>query len=164
MKKIRTDPESISQEYNRGTEYKSSLGSLGLYEQTTRNERFYIGDQWHGAKCGNTRPLVRRNIIKRIGEYKMSVITASPVAVNYSADGVPDTTDIREQSREITKNMYDGIMPEGEPDAAEVSAVTSAMSDYFRVTAERVKFDAKKEEVLRNAYISGTGILFTYWD
>lgn len=164
MKKIRTDPESISQEYNRGTKYKSSLGSLGLYEQTTRNERFYIGDQWHGAKCGNTRPLVRRNIIKRIGEYKMSVITASPVAVNYSADGVPDTTDIREQSREITKNMYDGIMPEGEPDAAEVSAVTSAMSDYFRVTAERVKFDAKKEEVLRNAYISGTGILFTYWD
>ena len=164
MKKIRTEPESISQEYNRGTEYKSSLGSLGLYEQTTRNERFYIGDQWHGAKCGNTRPLVRRNIIKRIGEYKMSVITASPVAVNYSADGVPDTTDIREQSREITKNMYDGIMPEGEPDAAEVSAVTSAMSDYFRVTAERVKFDAKKEEVLRNAYISGTGILFTYWD
>lgn len=164
MKKIRTDPESISQEYNRGTEYKSSLGSLGLYEQTTRNERFYIGDQWHGAKCGNTRPLVRRNIIKRIGEYKMSVITASPVAVNYSADGVPDTTDIREQSREITKNMYDGIMPDGEPDAAEVSAVTSAMSDYFRVTAERVKFDAKKEEVLRNAYISGTGILFTYWD
>ena len=40
----------------------------------------------------------------------------------------------------------------------------SALSDYFRITGERLKFDEQKEQVLRNAYISSTGILHTYWD
>ena len=93
--KIKTEPKAISREYKAGAEFKSSVGERGIFEQTKRNERFYIGDQWHGAKCGNERPLVRRNIIKRIGEYKMSVVTASPLAVNYSADGIPNTADIK---------------------------------------------------------------------
>jgi hypothetical protein len=40
----------------------------------------------------------------------------------------------------------------------------SALSDYHRVTAERIKFDYKKDRVIRNAYISGTGVLYTYWN
>lgn len=34
----------------------------------------------------------------------------------------------------------------------------------FKVTAERLKYDDKKDRMLKNAYISGTGILYTYWD
>ena len=30
--------------------------------------------------------------------------------------------------------------------------------------AERVKFNDKNEQLLRNAYISGTGVAYTYWD
>ena len=164
QQKIKTEPKAISREYKAGAEFKSSVGERGIFEQTKRNERFYIGDQWHGAKCGNERPLVRRNIIKRIGEYKMSVVTASPLAVNYSADGIPNTADIKSESETVKNQMYEGNIPSGEPQAPEISAITAAMSDYFRATAERVKLDSKKEQVLRNAYISGTGILFTYWD
>lgn len=40
----------------------------------------------------------------------------------------------------------------------------TALSDYFKTTAERVKFDDLKEQALRNAYVSGTGVLYTYWD
>jgi len=123
-----------------------------------------VCDQWHGANCGNDRPLVRRNIIKRIGEQKLSSIATSPVAVNYTADGIPDNSSIteeKEQTKEIILNGGDFV---GETEPAEISFITDAMSDYFRITAERVKFDYKKEMALRNCYISGTTIAYTYWD
>lgn len=159
-----TAPTEIKDEYKKGTDFKASIGDKGIFNQTKRNERFYIGDQWHGAKAGNERPLVRRNIIKRIGEYKMSVVAAAPITVNYSADGIPNTVDMQDVITAVKRDMLGGDVPNGAPEAPEISAITAAMSDYFRVTAERLKFDNKKEQVLRNAYISGTGILFTYWD
>ena len=162
--KTRTDPKSVSYEYKKGAEFKASLGRNGIFEQSKRNERFYIGDQWHGAKCGGDRPLVCRNILKRIGEYKMSVVTAPPISVNYSADGIPNTVEIKEQSAEMRQELIGGDIPSGSPDNIEIATITSALSDYFRTTSERLKFDAKKEQVLRNAYISGTGLLFTFWD
>ena len=79
----------IYQEYSEGISYKSAIGNRGLFEQNRINERFFIGDQWYGAKCGNERPLVRHNVIKRIGDYKMSQVLSSPIAVKFSADGIP---------------------------------------------------------------------------
>ncbi len=165
MEKIKLQPGEIFGEYQKGSEYKSSIGARGIYEQTKMNERFFVGDQWHGVKCGASRPLVRRNIIKRIGEYKMSMITSSPIAVNYSADGVANTTELKETKQNILKAMKSGeYLNKGASQPAEVSIIMSALSNYFKVTAERVKFDMKKEQALRNAYISGSGIAFTYWD
>lgn len=165
MEKIKLQPGEIFGEYQKGSEYKSSIGDRGIFEQTKMNERFFVGDQWHGAKCGASRPLVRRNIIKRIGEYKMSMITSSPVVINYSADGVPNTADLKESKQNILRAMKSGeYLNKGASQPAEVAVIMSALSDYFKVTAERVKFDMKKEQALRNAYISGSGIAFTYWD
>ena len=65
---IKKKPNQIFEEYEQGTNYKNSLGNKGISEQSKMNERFYSGDQWHGAKCGSERPLVRQNIIKRIGD------------------------------------------------------------------------------------------------
>ncbi len=132
-------PKQIFEEYREGVQYKSSLGKRGMYEQNRINERFYIGDQWHGAKCGNDRPLVRHNIIKRIGDYKMSQVLNNPLAVNFSAEGVP------------TNNK-------------EISFLTDAFSKYFSVTEERLNFGALQETVLRNSYITGMGVLYTFWD
>lgn len=162
---IKVTPEQIAEEYKKGTEYKNSIGDKGIFEQTRMNERFFVGDQWRGANAGNNKPLTRLNVIKRIGEYKISTIGASPIAVNYSADGVPDTKNIKEQAKALTEQMYDGNGDfSGSANDVEISAVTSAMSDYFRTTAERVKFEQKKDRLLRKAYISGTGICYTYWD
>ena len=75
MSKAKTvQPEQVQEEYRIGTDYKRQLGDRGLYEQNRINERFYSGDQWHGANCGDSRPLVRYNVIKRIGDYKMAVV------------------------------------------------------------------------------------------
>ena len=86
----------IYQEYSEGISYKSAIGNRGLFEQNRINERFFIGDQWYGAKCGNERPLVRHNVIKRIGE--------------------------------------------------------------------RIDLTSLSERALKNAYITGTAVLYTYWD
>jgi hypothetical protein len=164
--KIKTNPKEIFSEYKNGNEYKSSIGESGILEQTKINERFFVGDQWYGAQCGNKRPLVRRNVIKRIGDYKISSIGAAPVTVNYSADGVPDTKNIKKDGEKLQNEMLsDGYtFPKETPTAPEISVVTDALSKYQKVCAERVQFNLKNEQLLRNAYISGTGVAYTYWD
>ncbi len=163
---IKTEAKAIFSEYEQGNNYKSSVGKLGIFEQTKMNERFYVGDQWYGAQCGNERPLVRHNVIKRIGEYKMSNIGSAPVAVAFTAEGIPNTTEIKKQGAETQSLMMGGEWqaPMANPEPAEVSVITDAMSGYFRITAERVGFDIKNAMFLRNAYISGSGISYSYWD
>lgn len=168
MKRKPWEPEQIFEEYEAGRTFKSSLGRKGLYEQGKINERFYIGDQWHGARCGNDRPLVRHNVIKRIGDYKMAVVASNPVTVNYSVEGVPNTVGISDRARDERDAFAQGqISPQetmGLPPEEELAVTMTALSDYFKTTAERVKFDDLKEQALRNAYVSGTGVLYTYWD
>ena len=163
---IKKDPKTIFEEYKSGNEYKSSIGDSGIFEQSKINERFFVGDQWYGAQCGNKRPLVRRNIIKRIGEYKISSVGAAPVTVMYSAEGVPDTNETKSKREELSQNMMSAeYMPEtSKADSVEITVVTDALSNYQKTCAERVQFNIKNEQLLRNAYISGTGIAYTYWD
>lgn len=163
-------PSGIFEEYRRGIDYKAAMGSRGLYEQSRINERFYVGDQWNGANCGTDRPLVRHNVIKRIGDYKMAVVGNSPVTVNYIAEGVPDTLNLREQARAYAERAAAGEDPAAMlaektlTAEEEINLVMNAMSSYFKVTAERVDLSAIREQALRNAYVSGTGLVYTYWD
>ena len=160
---IKLKCKSIWDEFEAGQQYKNGIGDKGIHDQSRINERFFVGDQWHGVNAGNEKPLTRRNIIKRIGEYKMATIGSAPIAVNYSAEGVPDTADTEKYSA-LRQQMIDGQLPEGNATEAEISVVMNALTDYFKITAERVKYDDKKDRLLKNAYISGTGILYTYWD
>ena len=165
MKKIRTDAKSVLSEYKIGTDYKASLGNKGLFEQSKINGRFYVGDQWYGARCGNDRPLVRRNIIKRIGEYKISTISAADISVNFTAEGVATNT----ISDEDYKTGYDKIVSgnydfTGQTDDLEISMIMNFLTSYGRSTIERLNFNKISREALENAYISGTGLVYTYWD
>ncbi|MBQ2934387.1 MAG: hypothetical protein IJE02_07235 [Clostridia bacterium] len=160
---IKLKPKHIWCEYESGQQYKNGIGDKGIHDQARINERFFVGDQWHGVNAGNEKPLTRRNIIKRIGEYKMATVGAAPIAVNYSAEGVPNTFDLNEINA-IKTQMMGGEVPQGKTSDMEVAVVMNALTDYFKITAERLKYDDKKDQLLRNAYISGTGILYTYWD
>ena len=160
---IKLKPKHIWCEYESGQQYKNGIGDKGIHDQARINERFFVGDQWHGVNAGNEKPLTRRNIIKRIGEYKMATVGAAPIAVNYSAEGVPNTFDLNEINA-IKTQMMSGEVPQGKTSDMEVAVVMNALTDYFKITAERLKYDDKKDQLLRNAYISGTGILYTYWD
>lgn len=161
---IKKKPNEIFEEYEQGLNFKASLGNRGIADQSKMNERFYVGDQWHGVQAGNSRPLVRRNIIKRIGEYKISSICANPVTVNYSADGIPNTADMQKEQDNLRNQMMDGTLPTGEVTNEEIDVIMDALTVYQKVTAERLKFNDLTEELARNAYISGTSFLYTYWD
>jgi len=144
-----TDPLVICEEYSKGVSFKLAMGTRGLYEQNRINERFYLGDQWHGAKCGTDRPLVRHNIIKRIGDYKMSQILLSPIKVEFSADGIPTNL-----STDSKTDDYEN----------QIKRTMNLFSSYYDATAERVNLSSLTEKALKNAYISGTGIIYTYWN
>lgn len=157
----------IFDQYEKGTHYKASLGALGLFEQSDVNEHFFIGDQWYNADCKSLRPLVRHNVIQRIGNYKMAIINAAPVTVNFSAEGVPNTVGLQENEAQIRDAMAAGAFPGFDtltPGTEEINTMTSALSDYYKSTSERLKANELMEKALRNAYIAGTGILYTYWD
>lgn len=167
MSDVKLTPKEIFDEYKAGNEYKASIGDQGIFEQSKMNERFYVGDQWYGAQAGNTRPLVRHNIIKRIGEYKISAIGAAPIAVNFSADGVPDNTSFEKDKKQMNTLIGmgdDPFLADAEPTPVETSVIMTAMSDYFAVSSERLKFNELCEDALRDAYISGTSFIYTYWD
>lgn len=158
-----TTPAGIFAEYGRGVAYKNALGERGLYRQNELNKRFFSGDQWHGAACGSERPLVRHNVIRRIGEYKMATIGASPLAVNFSAGGYADTAVHREGVRRLRGALSRGERPALTPQES-TDVTLSALTGYFRSTAERVGFDMLRERVMSNAFCTGTGVLYTYWD
>ena len=158
-------PEQVFREYERGIAYKRAMGDHGMYEQNRINERFFSGDQWYGANCGDNRPLVRYNVIRRIGDYKMAVIAAAPAAVQFSAEGVPNTLEMRERIAARRQLWRSGVTPE-EPLSAEeeAQAVAAALGEYHDTTARRLRLDMLGSKALRNAYITGTGVLYTYWD
>ncbi len=165
MQKVKAyAPERVFAEFKSAREHKELIGEKGIYEQTRVNERFYVGDQWHGAKCGSDRPLVRHNVIKRIGDYKMAAITSNPVTVSFSADGVPNTVELKAYSDSVKKACAKGEIPKNLTADEETALVMSALGDYYRVTEERLRYNDARYNALRNAYISGTGLIYTYWD
>lgn len=163
---MNNSPEKIFEQYRTGISYKKSIGRLGLYEQCRINERFFAGDQWNGAGCGTERPLVRHNVIKRIGNFKMSHLSAANISINYSAEGVTDTLADREKLKNLKAEfankssvIYSPIECE-----SEIGMVVSALNSYREVTAARVELDKKLDKALRQAYITGSGIIYTYFD
>ena len=160
-----TQIRQIFTQYEQGAAYKNGIGKRGLFEQNRINERFYAGDQWYGAHCGDSRPLVRHNLIKRIGDYKMAMIGANPVSVQFGADGIAATAQMQEEVRRRRAAFSAGddraLVCDGD---TEINLVMSALSDYFKVTAERVRLPMLMQDALKKAYQTGTGILYTYWD
>ena len=49
--------KSIWTEYEVGQQYKNGIGEKGIHDQSRINERFFVGDQWHGVNAGNEKPL-----------------------------------------------------------------------------------------------------------
>ncbi|MCL2884303.1 MAG: hypothetical protein FWF49_02300, partial [Oscillospiraceae bacterium] len=156
--------QTIFDEYRAGQQFKRSLGQRGLYEQARMNERFYVGDQWHGVPAPAERPLVRHNIIKRIGDYKMAMLTSASITMLFSAEGLPAPLHVKENLFGLRRQLAAGGATRALSGDEETALVMDALTDYYRSTAVRVGFDALSERALRGAFLSGTGVLYTYWD
>lgn len=159
-------PEKIFAEYEKARRFKSSIGKRGLYEQNRMNERFYVGDQWHGAACGSERPLVRHNIIKRIGDYKIAQLAGSELSVKYCAEGFSQSLAVKESISKQRRLMAEKDNAVFVPlkNENEVGLMISVLDSYRKTTAHRVKLESVIDLALRDAYIRGTGVVYTYFD
>ena len=146
------EPLKIAEEYQKGTDFQASMGTRGMKEQSKMNERFYIGDQWNGVRFGADRPLVRHNVIKRIGDYKMSQILSDRIAMGFSAEGIS------------TAETEDGCSLSDTGKEKEIKKIMKLFSDYFQVSSERIHFTDLTEKAVLNAFLTGTAVLYTYWD
>lgn len=161
-------PQAVKEQHEKSVEYKLSLGEKGLFEQTKKNERFFVGDQWMGNSTKSNLPLVEYNFCRRIGEYKEAQILSNPLTANFTADGVASfrTDEQMINDENIINSLKTG--DEGQfnalSDDEKTVLIMSALTDYFETTSERLKFSDQSAKVLHNAYVSGTGAMYVFWD
>lgn len=157
-------PSEIFKEYEKGRNYKASQGEKGLFEQNKINRRFYSGDQWYGATVSAERPLVRHNIIRRIGEYKMGELIKDSIKITLCAEGIGFTAKDTESATADKEKLSAGEYRfEAKPTDREFRMLSSTLSDYLEVCRKNNRLDEKLADVLKNSFITGTGVLYTYW-
>ena len=154
----------IFAQHSAAEEYKCGIGRKGLFEQIKQNRRFYKGEQWYGAKTGADKPLVTNNVIRRIGDYKTAVVGGEKVQVSFSPIGVSSIS-LKEAEKRLkadvmsgNKRCFDKLSDE------ELLLASKAISQYFNNCINRLHFDDICMSALKNAYITGTGIVYVYWD
>lgn len=162
--------EKIASQRKKSIDFKNGLGTggIGLYEQTKKNERFFVGDQWLGTTTKSKLPLVNYNVIHRIGEYKLAQILSNPLTASFCAEGIPSfmTQPKQQLSKDIVEQLQQGNSDDFDKldENDKINITFTALSDYYNATSERLKLNMKYAECARNAYISGTGALYFYWD
>ena len=161
--------KSVWSEYSKARDYKMSIGPLGLYEQAKKNERFMLGDQWSGADIGDI-PKVCLNVIKQIGDFKVSNIISNPCTAIYDFDGVPThleaqrTPDVESINATLQQAQQPQPFNNSDSFIAEHNAVATALTAHFRSVWERCKMDKLNQRGVRKAYISGAYVLYSYFD
>lgn len=71
-------PKAVWREYERGQDYKRSLG---LYEQVRKNEDFVQGRQWEGLRVSTLDPLIF-NVLRRCVNLFVAMLVSDDVAVS----------------------------------------------------------------------------------
>ena len=141
---------------------------LALVGQTLRSGGEVI--EYIGPRRGYDHPMVRIRCgrcgtkLKEDSIMKKNYQTPAMETVRFAAEGVPMTAASRELVERYRGALRQGETPEALPADAAAQAMAAALTDYFATTAKRLKLEDLKQRVLRNAYISGTGVLYTYWD
>lgn len=135
IKEIRETPIWLL--YEKGRNYHRMVG---IYSDTDRNYRMYNGNQWEGAKLGETEP-VQENFIMPIVKYKVAVIHDNLYAINYSSMNY----DSEQFQREATK-------------------VCDLLNGKAARVWEKSKMDYKGRRITMDACINDEGVLYVDFD
>ena len=127
-----TKPQELWDAYEKGRDWKSNID---LYETVEENERFYVGDQWHGLNAPNIiKPVL--NHLKRV----VSMLVAKIAADDIAAKITPFLTDeASEQTAKMISHEVDKVM-------------------------ELLNIKQMAKRGVRNAAVDGDGCVYTYWD
>ena len=129
--------EEIWKRYEKGYEFNSQIG---LYDQVTVNENFFIGNQWEGVEA-NGLPTPTYNMFKRVINFQVSTITSDNLVIR--AIPVPSTSSL--SMKELEK-------------------IAEIVSQQFSAIVKRNRIVGKNREFLRNAAVCGDGCMHFYFD
>lgn len=132
--------------YRSGVDYNTRLS---YYDNTTRNLRFYNGNQWIGVPAGNLNKPVF-NIFKRVINYFISSILSQSVKGRYSVENVPD--------------LQEGEMIDPNTKEQEMRDLADLLSSHADLRWERDKMDTKLRRLLLDGATSGDFACYVYWD
>lgn len=113
---------------------------IGLYDQVTVNENFFIGNQWEGVEA-NGLPTPTYNMFKRVINFQVSTITSDNLVIR--AIPMPSTSPM--SMKELEK-------------------IAEIVSQQFAAIVKRNRLVAKNREFLRNAAVTGDGCMHFYFD
>ncbi len=122
----------VWEKYQKGVDHHNGIN---LYKETERNHRFYIGDQWHGAKTGGE-DLPIFNFIKPVGKYKISMIAQNSMSITFGNMGKdPETT-----------------------------GVTDMLTKFSAAQWEKSKMDTIMWTMIKRTFITGDNYLYCFDD
>lgn len=123
--------------------YEKAYGfnqQIGLYDQVTVNENFYIGNQWEGIDSGGL-PTPTFNLFKRNINFQVASITSDSLTIR--ALPMPSTSGIPMKDLE---------------------SVADIVSQQFSAIIKRNRIVDMNREFLRNAAVTGDGCMHFYFD
>lgn len=121
--------------YQKGLAYNERID---LPKTVKHNENFFIGKQWEGVES-NGLPTPQINILKRVTQYVIAVITSDNIKVNAS----------------LMANL---------PGKSEQKLMTQVVNSEFDAIFERNKLPYMVKEFARNAAVDGDGCIHAYFD
>lgn len=129
--------EEIWKRFEKGYGFNENIG---LYDQVTVNENFFIGNQWEGVDA-NGLPTPTYNMFKRVINFQVSTITSDNLVIR--AIPMPSTSKLAMK---------------------ELEKIADIVSQQFAAIIKRNRIVAKNREFLRNAAVCGDGCMHFYFD
>lgn len=129
--------EEIWKRFEKGYSFNENIG---LYDQVTVNENFFIGNQWEGVEA-NGLPTPTYNMFKRVINFQVSTITSDNLVIR--AIPMPSTSKLTMEDLE---------------------KIADIVSQQFAAIIKRNRIVAKNREFLRNAAVCGDGCMHFYFD
>lgn len=134
MKKMTNTPESIYNEYLKGTTYKTGIQ---LYDNVKLNQNFYLGKQWEGANAPDIeKPVI--NIVRQAIDYYISMLASDDVGLQPI---LPDDT-----NEDVQK------------------AIEYLIVDEMEKVFESIKFKQTLREFLKDCALDGSHALYFWYD
>ena len=131
--------QRIYQQYEAGLEYNRRIG---LYETARKNERFYRGDQWHGAATDLPQPVF--NLIRRIVDHMVGTVMPGDISIRYADDRLP-FIDNETMRRAVCRGI-------------------SLLEKNAAYRWNRNHMTELVHQALLDAAISGDGVFYSWWD
>ena len=129
--------EEIWKRFEKGYAFNQQIG---LYDQVTVNENFFIGNQWEGVEA-NGLPTPTYNMFKRVINFQVSTITSDNLVIR--ATPMPSTSSVAMKDLE---------------------KIAEIVSHQFAAIVKRNRLVAKNREFLRNAAVTADCCMHFYLD